>query len=56
MQRVAEEHGAHFRAAERQAEVTRLRRVHGVHGESPGDVGGFGEDVDGQGLHGENWV
>ena len=45
LQRLAEEHRAHFRRAERQAEVAGIALVHGVHGEAAGLVGGFLEDV-----------
>ena len=44
MQRVAEKHGADFRAAERQAEMTAVAGVNGVHGEAARGVGGLGEN------------
>ena len=53
MERMTEEDRADFRATEGQAEVARLTRMHCVHGEPSGGVGGFSEDVDGQGFHGE---
>ena len=40
-QRFAEEHGADFRAAERQAEMAGVTGVDGVHGEATGFVGGL---------------
>ncbi len=45
LERLAEEHRAHFRRAERQAEVAGVAFVHGVHGETAGLVGGFLEEV-----------
>ncbi len=42
-QGVAEQHGADFSGAQRQAEMTRGARMHGVDGKSTGLIGGFGK-------------
>jgi hypothetical protein len=41
---VAEEYRANFRCAERKSEVSRGAFMNGIHGETTGFVGGFGEN------------
>ena len=52
-QGMPEEHRADFRAAERQPEVAALAGVHGIHGQPPGDGGGFGENFFVERRHGK---
>ena len=48
-QGLTEKHRADFRTSERQAKVTGIAGVHGIHGKSTGFIGGFGKNL---GVHG----